>query len=251
MRERIYRTIEASDGQDVWSSVYDAFMMVMIIVSLLPLNFKEEIPFFNITDEITTVVFIIDYLLRWSTADFGSKDKPVIAFLRYPFTPMAIIDLISILPSVTLLHRGFKMLRVFRMVRATRVLRIFKFIRYSKNVQIILNVIKNSKKALLTVGIFALGYVYISALIAFNVEPDTFDNIYDAIYWAVVSLTTVAYGDVYLVSEVGRAISMFSSLFGVAFVALPAGIITAGYMKEIEKIDPEIVPAEDSQLPNQ
>ena len=240
--------LESSDEQDVWSSVYDVFMMVVIVISLLPLNFKEEIPFFNITDDITTAIFITDYILRWSTADLGSKDKPVIAFLRYPITPMAIIDLISILPSLTLLHRGFKMLRVFRMLRAMRVFRVFKFIRYSKSIQIILNVIKNSKKALLTVGIFALGYVYVSALVAFNVEPDTFDNIYDAIYWAVVSLTTVAYGDVYLVSPIGRAISMFSSLFGVAFVALPAGIITAGYMKEIEKRAPEELPDEDSQM---
>ena len=239
MRKRIYRIIEASDGQDIWSSVYDAFMMVVIIISLLPLNFKEDRPLFFWTDKITTAIFIIDYLLRWVTADLGSKDKPVVAFLRYPFTVMAIIDLVSILPSLTILNRGFKMLRVLRMVRAMRVLRVFKFIRYSKNVQIILNVIKNSKKALLTVGILALGYVYISALIIFNVEPDTFDSIYDAIYWAVVSLTTVGYGDIYPVSGIGRAIAMFSSLFGIAVVALPAGIITAGYMKEIDDKDKE------------
>ena len=235
VRKRIFDIIEASDGHDIWSSVYDAFMMVVIIISLLPLNFKEETDFFYTTDKITTAIFIIDYILRWMTADLGSKDAPVVAFLRYPFTPMAIIDLVSILPSLSVLNRGFKMLRVLRMFRAMRVLRVFKFVRYSKNIQIILNVIKKSKKPLLTVGVLALGYVYISALVIFNVEPDTFENIYDAIYWAVVSLTTVGYGDIYPVSWIGRAIAMCSSILGIAVVALPAGIITAGYMTEINK----------------
>ncbi len=235
MRKRIFNIIEASDGHDIWSSVYDAFMMVVIIISLLPLNFKEETDFFYITDKVTTAIFIADYFLRWMTADYGSKDKPVIAFLRYPFTPMAIIDLVSILPSLSVLNRGFKMLRVLRMLRAMRVLRVFKFVRYSKNIQILVNVIKRSRKPLVAVGVLALGYVYVSALVIFNVEPDTFENIYAAIYWAVVSLTTVGYGDIYPVSWIGRAIAMCSSLLGIAVVALPAGIITAGYMTEINK----------------
>ena len=95
--------------------------------------------------------------------------------------------------------------------------------------------IKRSKRALLTVGLLAIGYVYISALVIFNVEPDTFETIFDAIYWAVVSLTTVGYGDIYPVSWIGRAIAMSSSFFGIAVVALPAGIITAGYMSELRK----------------
>ena len=68
----------------------------------------------------------------------------------------------------------------------------------------------------------------------FNVEPESFDNFFEAIYWATVSLTTVGYGDIYPVTSVGRVITMISSVFGIAVVALPAGIITAGYMKELE-----------------
>lgn len=75
----------------------------------------------------------------------------------------------------------------------------------------------------------------ISALIMFNVEPDTFGNFFDAIYWATVSLTTVGYGDIYATSTLGKIITMISSIFGIAIVALPAGIITAGYMDEINK----------------
>ena len=72
-----------------------------------------------------------------------------------------------------------------------------------------------------------------SALVIFNVEPQTFDNFFEAIYWATVSLTTVGYGDIYPTSDIGRIITMISSVFGIAIVALPAGIITAGYMDEI------------------
>ena len=80
-----------------------------------------------------------------------------------------------------------------------------------------------------------LKYIVISALVIFNVEPESFNNFFDAIYWATVSLTTVGYGDIYPVTTLGRVITMISSVFGIARVALPAGIITAGYMTEIEK----------------
>ena len=77
----------------------------------------------------------------------------------------------------------------------------------------------------------------ISALIIISVEPDTFNSFFDAIYWATVSLTTVGYGDIYATSMTGKVITMVSSVFGIAIVALPAGIITAGYMDEINKLN--------------
>lgn len=78
-------------------------------------------------------------------------------------------------------------------------------------------------------------YVIISALIVFNVEPDTFGTFFDAIYWACVSLTTVGYGDIYPVTVVGRLVAMISSIFGISIVALPSGIITAGYMDQLKE----------------
>lgn len=149
---------------------------------------------------------------------------------------MAIIDLISILPSLTVLSQGFKLLRLLRMFRALRVFRAFKLFRYSKNAQIIANIFKKQKGPLCYVLILALGYIVISALVVFNVEPDSFNTIFDAIYWATVSLTTMGYGDIYPVTEIGRIVTMISSLFGIAIVALPAGIITAGYMDELGSI---------------
>lgn len=147
---------------------------------------------------------------------------------------MAIIDLLSILPSINMINKGFKVLKTIRLIRTFHVLRIFKSFRYSKNIQIILQVGKNSKKALIAVLYLAIGYIFVCALIIFNIEPDSFNTFFDAIYWATISLTTVGYGDIYPITTLGRIITMVSSFMGIAIVALPAGIITAGYMKEIE-----------------
>lgn len=147
---------------------------------------------------------------------------------------MAIIDLLSILPSINMINKGFKVLKTIRLIRTFRVLRIFKSFRYSKNIQIILQVEKNSKKALIAVLYLAIGYIFVCTLIIFNVEPDSFNTFFDAIYWATISLTTVGYGDIYPITTLGRIITMVSSFMGIAIVALPASIITAGYMKEIE-----------------
>lgn len=234
-RKRIFSIIEKSDGKDIVSSIYDYFMIVVIIASLVPLAFKSENKVFFIIDKVTVVIFIIDYLLRWITADYKFEKKGIVSFIRYPFSFMAIIDLISILPSLTVINDGLKVLRVLRMIRALRVFRVFKAMRYSKSFEIIGNVLRSSKDSLIAVCALASGYIVISALIVFNVEPDSFENFFDAVYWATVSLTTVGYGDIYPVSDVGRVITMISSVFGIAIVALPAGIITAGYMNEIDK----------------
>lgn len=241
IRKRIYEVIEAASDGDRLSSLYDSFILITVILSLIPLAFKEQTTLFNVIDKITVTIFIIDYILRWATADYKLGKKEPTSFVKYPFTPMAIVDLLSILPSITMMSSVFKVFRVFRMLkvmrifRTMRVFRVFKAARYSKSMEIIGNVIKNSSSALAAVGTLAALYVLVSALIVFNIEPDTFDDFFQAVYWATVSLTTVGYGDIYPVTSVGKFVAMISSVFGIAIVALPAGIITAGYMEELTK----------------
>ena len=91
------------------------------------------------------------------------------------------------------------------------------------------------KEALTAVFTLAIAYILIAALVILNVEPDTFDSFFEAVYWAAISLTTLGYGDIYPVSTIGRLVTMASSFVGIAIVALPAGIITAGYMDEISR----------------
>ena len=233
MRKRLYQILEVSKNNDRLSHAYDIFMIVIIILSLVPLASKESITAFVYLEGITTAIFIVDYLTRWLTADL-KLEKGVLSFFLYPFTIMSIIDVLSILPTFMLLNNALRALKVFRLMRALRILKIFKGFKYSRNIIIISSVLKKQKRSLATVCVLAIGYILISALIIFNVEPETFDSFFEAVYWATISLTTVGYGDIYTVSVVGRLLTMMSSLLGVAIVALPAGIITAGYMSEIQ-----------------
>lgn len=231
-RKTLFQIIEPHQKENAIEKAYDVFMFLTIIVSLIPLTTKSHTGIFMWLDFVSTIIFIIDYVLRLVTADY-KLEKGKLSFLLYPFTFLALADLLCILPSLFLLNNS---LRLFKILRMLRILRVFKFIRYSKNIQILTNVLKNQKDSLIIVGLLALSYIFISALIIFNVEPSTFPNFFDALYWATISLTTVGYGDIYAVSTTGKIITMISSFLGIAIVALPAGIITAGYMKEIKEL---------------
>ncbi|KAA0963290.1 ion transporter [Streptococcus cristatus] len=231
-RKTLFQIIEPHQKENAIEKAYDVFTFLTIIVSLIPLTTKSHTGIFMWLDFVSTIIFIIDYLLRLLTADY-KLEKGKLSFFLYPFTFLALADLLCILPSLFLLNNS---LRLFKILRMLRILLVFKFIRYSKNIQILTNVLKKQKDSLMIVGLLALGYIFISALIIFNVEPSTFPNFFDALYWATISLTTVGYGDIYAVSTIGKIITMISSFLGIAIVALPAGIITAGYMKEIKEL---------------
>jgi voltage-gated potassium channel len=231
-RERLFEIIEVGKDGDLLSKIYDFFMMAVIILSLLPLLFKQETTFFSVLDYATAFIFIIDYILRLFTADYKLQRGPF-SFARYPFTAMALIDLLSILPTFLMLNHGLKVLKVIRLIRTFKVFRVFKGFRYSKNFNLIAKVMKTQKNSLIAVCAVAVGYILIVALIMFNIEPDTYETFFDAVYWATISLTTMGYGDIYATSAIGKAITMISALFGIAIVALPAGIISAGFMSEI------------------
>ena len=238
IRKHIKDIIEPQN-ENVYSRLYDWLMLIAIVIGILPLLFREHYRIFWFFDLFSGFCFIIDYFFRWITADLNSNRNRLVAFLLYPITPMAIIDLLSIFPTVNLLNPTFKVMRVSRLLKT---LRVIKFIRYFEPLSIILSVIRKQKKILCTVLSLAVFYVFITALIMFNAEEDInpetgqylFENFFDAFYWAACTLTTVGYGDIYPISDLGRAISIISSMVGIAIIALPSGIITAGYMDELK-----------------
>lgn len=238
LREKINKIITPGSGNN-YNKVYDLMMLIAIIVGILPLMFRTQIRLFWYFDLFSGVCFIMDYILRWVTADLHSKRKNWTAFVIYPFTLMAMIDLLSILPIFNLLTPTFKVVRVSRLLK---ILRIFKIVRYFEPLEIILAVARKQSTILMTVLSLALFYIFITALIMFNAEEDInpetgkylFENFFDAFYWAACTLTTVGYGDLYPISSVGRVISIISSMIGIAIIALPSGIITAGYMDELK-----------------
>ena len=228
MRERLYDILE---GDSPASALYGRVMTVLIAASLVPLCFWESNAVLDAIDYVCVTAFIADYLARWSTADLKLK-RGAASFAIYPFTPMAIIDLLTILPTFLALNPAWKSLRALRLLRA---LRAFKLVRYSRNVNALVSAFERKRGQLLVVVAFAAAYVLLCAMVMFNLEHETFPNFFDALYWSVVSLTTVGYGDLYPTSDAGRALAMLSSLVGIAIVALPASILTAGLMEEIDK----------------
>ena len=230
MRKKIYQIVHVYNSSAV-SVIYKYCMTAVILLSLIPLVFKEEYPVFWITDVCCLAIFFIDFVLRWVTADYKLKIDGWKAFVRFPVRTISIVDIISMIALLSSVLRW----QIGSLTQVLTVFRIIRILRYSKSVNTIMDILRKSKKPLTAVGSLAVGYILISAVLLFNVEPDSFDTFFDAVYWSTVSLTTVGYGDLYPVTTLGRAVAMVSSFFGIAVVALPAGIVTAEYMKTVKK----------------
>lgn len=227
MREHIFVLIEKAQEHDKLSQIYDWYIMTAALISIVPLMFRETRPWLITLETVTVYLLFLDYILRWITHDYRVKKHSPWAFILYPFTPFAVMDILSILPSIGLLSKSFMILRLLRLT---------KVVHYSHSFQQIVEVFKNERKTLISVLVIAIFYILISALIMFVYEPkSTFDNFFDALYWATTALTTVGYGDVYPHTDVGKFISMISSLFGVAVIAMPAGIVTGGFLDEVHR----------------
>ena len=246
-RQKLFEIIEPSYEKNTSFSgkLYDIFMFLMIVMSLIPLMYRGASLMFYLFEKISVSAFILDYILRWITADIKFPErKKWVAFVIYPFTTMAIIDLLSILPALGLMHRSLKALRTIRVFMLVRIIRL---IRYSRRVWTLLHVLQKERTILLTVLVVAMFYIFATALIMFNIEVDTrmpdgslvFNSFLDALYWSTTTLTTIGYGDIFPVSEAGKIITIISSLLGVAVIALPTGVITASYIEELKKLRKE------------
>lgn len=237
MRKRLFEIIETSQDKDTLSTIHDFIIFVTIIISIIPLMTKKSNYTFYVFDLTAAYIFIVDYILRFITADFKLK-KGVRSFLLYPFTPFAIIDLLAILPSFILINASLKLLRILRIFKTIRLFKVVRYsvtLKYSEDFEIIVNAIRKRSEILTAVFMFAIGYIALTALLMFNVEPGTFKSFFDAIYWSTTALTTIGYGDIYPVSDIGKIISMITSIFGIAMIALPSAIISASFIDELRE----------------
>ncbi|MDO4299863.1 MAG: ion channel [Clostridia bacterium] len=217
MRKKIYCLILKSDKRSI-NYIYDIFISFISALSILPLMFKREVPSFYEIERVTVTILAVDYLMRLFVSDYIIGKKGL-SFIIYPFTIGAIVDLISLLPFG----------RIFR------VFRIFKMLRYMDFFLYVIDVYKKVRHILFTVLLMAMSYIFITALFMFCAEGNNFNSFFDALYWATTALTTVGYGDIYPKTMLGRLISMITSVFGIAVIALPSGIITANIVRELYK----------------
>ena len=239
----------------VLSQVYDFLMLVAIALGTVSLLFREYRMLFWYFDLVSGIIYIADYILRWMTCDLRSEKPRWKAFLLYPFTPMAILDLLSILPTFEVVSSSYKLAKSARLLK---IVRFTKIVHYIGPLDIFVKVIKKQRKLLMAVALVAIFDILITAILMFQseqeIDPVTgeyiFKTFHDAFYWAAITLTTVGYGDLCPVSDLGKTLSIISSLLGIGIIAMPSSIITAGYMQELNRRMKEEVDGESETKTN-
>ncbi|MGN0489433.1 MAG: ion transporter [Ruminococcus sp.] len=244
VKNRVFKIIEADEGSDIASKIFDIFIITLIIINVA----SVIIDTFSVPQHITTIldyieivsviIFSVEYILRLWTANLLYLELGCIkSRLKYAFSFMAIIDLLAILPFYIPFIIPID-LRVLRALRIVRLLRMFKINRYTSALKSIATVFKNKSSELLSSMLVLIILMIISSVLMFNIEsaaqPEAFDNAFSAFWWAIATLTTVGYGDIYPITIAGRVLSSIIALLSVALVAVPTGIISAGFMELID-----------------
>lgn len=244
LKERVLKIINADDDNYLPSKFFDILIIILIVLSIVSVilstfnNIPKEIITLNTYFEyISITVFTIEYLLRIWTSDILYDSGSIKSRLKYIFSFMAIIDLIAILPFylsfITIDLRLLRMFRLFRMIR------IFKLNRYTTALNSVINVLNKKKEQLISSMFVVVILMIISSILMYycehDVQPDVFDNAFSGLWWAIATLTTVGYGDIYPITVLGKIISAFLALLGIGLVAVPTGIISAGFSEELEE----------------
>ena len=248
VKQRVFEIISKAESGDRASLIFDWSIMIQIALSILTIildsfqSIHEKYQsLFQVFEIVTVVVFTIEYILRIWTADLLYPDAKH-PYLKYIFSFMAIIDLLAILPFyLPFFSADLRFLRMMRLFRLFRLLRVLKLGRYFDALQIIVKVIRTSAPQLIMSIVICFFVMLFSAIIMYEVEnpvqPEQFPNVIASLWWAICTLTTVGYGDVYPITSIGRFFASVISLVGIGIIAIPTGIIAAGFNQAISKED--------------
>ena len=244
LRRRVYEILEKAHDRDRLSSAFDAFIIVIILANMVAVvlesfpAFREEYhATFRAFEIVSVAVFSAEYLLRLWTCDYLRPEAPKrVAVARFLVSPIGLIDLAAVLPFYLPLLIQMD-LRFVRMLRLVRFLRLFKLSRYAQSVAIVGQVLKQRRDELLVTVPLSVILLLVAATLMFYIEseaqPDAFPNILATMWWAVATLTTIGYGDVFPVTGWGRLLSGIIAVLGIGLVALPTGILSCGFIEEL------------------
>ena len=245
-RQRTADVLYSANRDDALTRFIDLSLIVLISLNVLAVvlesvkSIKGAAPDFFFAFEVFSVaVFTVEYLARvWSAVDnpwHPDHKHPVRGRLRYMFTWMALIDLVAIAPFYLGMLTGADL----RILRALRLLRIFKLTRYSSAMTLLFQVFREEARTIFAALFVSMLLVFVASTLAYifehAVQPQVFSSIPAAMYWAVITMTTVGYGDMVPMTAVGKLLGALIGIMGLGMVALPAGILASGFNNALHR----------------
>jgi voltage-gated potassium channel len=245
LKHRVWEILDVAKPGDVPSKVFDVFILALIFLNVVaviagtvkPIEDRYE-RVFHWFEVFSVMAFSVEYLARvWSCVSRAEYAGPAAGRLRFMAKPMSLIDLLAVLPFyLAFVNTDLRFLRALRLFR---IFRVAKLGRYSSSFRLLGRVFKNKKEELvITAMMMALLIVIASSFMYFaenEDQPDKYPDIPSTMWWAVVTLTTVGYGDVYPITALGKFLASIISILGIGMFALPTGILAVGFVEELQK----------------
>lgn len=247
LRKWVWEIVETTDDGGGFRKNFDYFDLFILVLILLNAaaviletvdSIENQMRFYFYWFEVfSVIVFTLEYLTRiWACTTQKDYSRPVIGRLKFIFTPLALIDLLAILPFYFTFFTFD--LRFIRTLRVFRLLRLMKLVRYSASITLFGKVLKNRREELIVTASIVLVMMVLSASFMYFAEheaqPDAFPDIPSSMWWAIVTLTTVGYGDVFPVTTLGKIFAAVIAILGIGMFALPTGILGASFVEELE-----------------
>ena len=246
IRARTAELLDVPQAGDTWSRGLDGFIILLILVNVIAVILESVASlrllwgtYFRLLEQVSLVVFSVEYLLRvWSIVDNRWRAEyrdPLWGRLRFMRSPMALIDLLAVLPFWLSMFVPLDL----RFLRVARLLRVLKLTRYSAATNLLFSVLREEVRvlgaAMFTLFLLLVLTASATYLVEHPVQPEAFANIPQAMWWAIVTVTTVGYGDVVPVTPLGKVFGSILGFVGVAMVALPAGILASGFSDALNR----------------
>lgn len=241
MKQKIFNIIQIGDKSNKISRAFDIFITVMIISNIVvtflqtfeQLSFLNEM--FNVVEYVTIAIFLVEYILRLWTANYlYSNESSLGARIKFLKSFDGIVDLLTIIPAFFL--SGFV---IFRMLRVARIFRLFRLNAKYDSFNVITTVLYEKKNQIISSVFIVMILMLASSLCMYSVEheaqPEIFKNAFSGIWWSMSTLLTVGYGDIYPITTLGRAMAICIAYLGVGVVAIPTGIISAGFVEQYQR----------------
>ena len=241
MKKKVFNIIQIGDKSNRLSRIFDIFNAIIICANILVtfLQTFDELsslfPAFHVIEVITILIFCVEYILRIWTADYLYPDKSEFrSRLRFLISFDGIIDLLTILPFFFLSG-----MVIFRMLRVARIFHLFRLNARYDSFNVITTVLYEKRNQIISSVFIVLILMLASSLCMYSVEhdaqPEVFRNAFSGIWWSMSTLLTVGYGDIYPITTLGRIMAICIAYLGVGAVAIPTGIISAGFVEQYQR----------------